>query len=93
MARRSWDTLGRVDGPAPKVHAAGTSPDHERSHPFSRLPPGFTEPPRSRSDLGKRRFDARIGHVLGMIKHFGEPGGLFVPEAKFEGDRSAPDSG
>src|ERR1022692_1468603 len=41
---------------------------------------GFTDPPRRRPDLGKRRFDARIGHVLGMIKHFGEPGGLFVPK-------------
>src|ERR1022692_364988 len=41
---------------------------------------GFTDPPRRRPDLGKRRFDARIGHVLGMIKHFGAPGGIFVPK-------------
>src|ERR1022692_4976389 len=50
-----------------------------RLGPFDRVG-GFTDPPRRRPDLGKRRFDARIGHVLGMIKHFGEPGGLFVPK-------------
>ena len=44
------------------------------------LADGFTDPPRRRPDLGKRRFDARIGHMLGMIKHFGEPGGFFVPK-------------
>ena len=44
------------------------------------LADGFTDPPRRRPDLGKRRFDARIGHVLGMTKHFGAPGGIFVPK-------------
>ena len=57
-----------------RMHATSSIRQERRPAPSSH------QTPRRLPDLGKRRFDARIGHVLGMIKHFGEPGGLFVPK-------------